>query len=154
MEEDSDIFSIAVDRANPNRLFAGTCGGVYYSPDGGGTWASRRGASGVPSRTYVIARAPRNTRVVFAGTSEGLMQSSDAGITWHRLYRHSVRSIAFDSDKAGRMFVASDAGVLRSEDGGAHFAETNHGILDRSWKEAMNESAPDSAAIANGNSAR
>jgi photosystem II stability/assembly factor-like uncharacterized protein len=131
MAEDSDIFSISVDAVNPNHLLVGTCGGIYSSLDGGGTWANLAGTVGVPSRTYVVARAPRSTRVVFAGTSEGLLQSADAGITWRRVFRRAVRSIAFDSGRPGRMFVATDLGVLRSEDGGAHFAEVSQGPYGR-----------------------
>jgi len=144
MEEDSDIFSIAVDAINPRRVLMGTCGGIYSSLDGGGTWANLAGAVGVPSRTYVVARMPRNTRVVFAGTSEGLLESADAGTTWRRVFRRAVRSIAFDYRKPERMFVATDRGILRSEDGGAHFTEASQGLYGRLFASAAGESSRDS----------
>ncbi len=133
MQEDSDIFSIAVDFFNPRNVFVGTCGGIYKSHDGGVTWADLAKAAGTQSRTYVVARAPLSNSIIFAGTSEGLLESSNAGNTWQRLYRQAVWSIAFDSARPGRMYVASDTGILRSDDGGSHFTEANQGIDGNSW---------------------
>jgi photosystem II stability/assembly factor-like uncharacterized protein len=151
MEEDSDIFSIEMDAANPRHLFIGACTGIYSSRDGGGTWASQEPALGTPFRTYVITRAPRSAKVLFAGTSGGLLQSLDGGATWRRLSQRAVRSIAFDSANLRRMFVATDLGVLRSEDGGAHFSEANQGLEDRSLLGATDRRAsgsPDSLTVA------
>jgi photosystem II stability/assembly factor-like uncharacterized protein len=128
MKEDSDIFSIAVDSFNPRDLLVGTCGGIYKSRNGGVTWTNLAKAVGAESRTYVVARAPLNSRIIFAGTSEGLLQSPNTGNTWRSLSRQAVWSIAFDSAKPGRMYVASKTGILRSDDGGSHFAEANQGI--------------------------
>jgi hypothetical protein len=132
MEEDSDIFSIAVDSFNPRNLFVGTCGGIYKSRDGGVTWANLGKAVGAQSRTYVVARAPLSSSLIFAGTSEGLLHSPNAGNTWRWLSRRAVWSIAFDSATPGRMYLASDLGILRSDDGGSHFTEANQGIYDNS----------------------
>jgi photosystem II stability/assembly factor-like uncharacterized protein len=143
MEEDSDIFSIDIDVINPSRVLAGTCGGIYTSRNGGLTWANLAGEVGTTSRTYVVTRAPRRDRVVFAGTSAGLLQSPDAGATWRRLSRRPVRSIAFDPGTAGRMFVATDQGVLRSEDSGLHFTEASQGLSERSWASARREDERD-----------
>src|SRR5262249_52843184 len=128
MKEDSDIFSIAVSSFDPRNLFVGTCGGIYESRDGGVTWATLAKAVGAESRTYVVARAPLSSNIIFAGTSEGLLQSPNAGNTWRRLSRQPAWSIAFDSAKPGRMYVATNLGILRSDDGGAHFIEANQGI--------------------------
>ena len=132
MKEDSDIFSIAVDAFDPSNLFVGTCGGIYKSHDGGVTWATLAKAAGTESRTYVVARAPLSSSIIFAGTSEGLLQSPNAGSTWRWLSRQAVWSIAFDSAKPGRMYVASNTGILRSDDGGSHFTEASQGIYGNS----------------------
>jgi photosystem II stability/assembly factor-like uncharacterized protein len=111
-------------------LFVGTCGGIYKSRDGGVTWANLGKAVGAQSRTYVVARAPLSSSLIFAGTSEGLLHSPNAGNTWRWLSRRAVWSIAFDSATPGRMYLASDIGILRSDDGGSHFTEANQGIYD------------------------
>jgi photosystem II stability/assembly factor-like uncharacterized protein len=121
MQADSDIFSIDVDPNQRGRLFAGACGGLYRSLDGGGTWSTLERAIGGPFRTYAVARAPGLRGVVFAATSGGLIRSSDGGITWQRVSAEPARSIAFDPADARRVFVATDHGVILSQDAGLHF---------------------------------
>lgn len=128
MQEDSDIFSIVVDASRRTHLFAGACSGIYRSTDGGGTWSSLEQAVGEALRTYVVARPPGRPGVVFAGTSGGLMQSPDGGATWRRLSDEPARSIAFDPGDSLRMFVATDKGILRSEDG-THFIAASQGLV-------------------------
>jgi photosystem II stability/assembly factor-like uncharacterized protein len=120
MQDDSDIFSIDVDPNQRGRVFAGACGGLYSSIDGGGTWSTLERAIGGPLRTYAVARAPGLPGVVFAATSGGLIRSSDSGATWHRISTEPARSIAFDGVDPRRIFVATDHGVLLSDDAGMH----------------------------------
>jgi len=130
MPEDSDIFSLDVDVRRPTRLFVGTCGGVYRSIDGGSTWSSLERALGGQIRTYVVAQAPQRPGAVYAGTSAGLMVSRDTGTNWHRLSNLTARSLAFDPEDSRRIFVATDSGVLRIEDGQTpadRHAETRQG---------------------------
>ena len=132
MQEDSDVFSIDVDKNRPRRLFAGACSGIYRSLDGGNTWANLERFVGAQPRTYVVAHTPRNANTIFAGTNDGLLLSEDAGATWRMLSGRSVRSLAFDPVDPRRVFLATDVGILRSDDGGGHFTEANHGLYDRS----------------------
>ena len=121
MQADSDIFSIDVDPNQRGRLLAGSCGGLYSSMDGGSTWSTLEQAIGGQLRTYSVARAPALPGVIFAATSGGLIRSSDSGATWHRVSVEPARSIAFDPTDSQRIFVATDHGVLLSQDGGMHF---------------------------------
>ena len=121
MRDDSDIFAISVDAVRPERLLAGACSGIYRSPDGGANWFSLENAVGGQHRTYVVARAPRRPNLVFATTSGGLMHSTNGGDTWRKVWPLSARSIAFDPIDSRTVFVATDRGVLRSNDGGLHF---------------------------------
>lgn len=123
MEEDSDIFSINVDPKRRNRLLAGACSGLYRSFDGGGTWFNLPKAEGEPPRTYAVVRVPGAPGVVFAGTNGGLMRSADGGVTWRKLLDETARSIAIDPDDTRRIFVATERGILVSEDGGENFRE-------------------------------
>ena len=123
MEEDSDIFSINVDPKQHNRVLAGACSGLYRSFDGGGTWSNLRKADGEPPRTYAVVRVPGTTGLVFAGTNGGLMRSANGGLTWQRILDETTRSIAIDPGDSRRIFVATDRGILVSEDGGENFRE-------------------------------
>jgi photosystem II stability/assembly factor-like uncharacterized protein len=117
MKDDSDIFSLDVNVTRRSRLFAGSCNGVYRSVDGGGTWTNLEHALGGPFRTYAVQSAPDRPEVVYAGTSLGLMVSRDSGANWSRLSATGARSVAFDPSNPQRLFVATDEGVLRWEDG-------------------------------------
>jgi photosystem II stability/assembly factor-like uncharacterized protein len=121
MEEDSDIFSIAVDKTRPGRLFAGACSGLYRSLDGGNSWTSLERAVGAQFRTYVVAGQPRSANVFLVGTNAGIFQSLDAGATWRKISAPATHSITFDVSNPRRVIVATDQGILRSDDGGDHF---------------------------------
>jgi photosystem II stability/assembly factor-like uncharacterized protein len=131
MQEDSDIFSLDVDARRRTRLFAAACSGIYRSFDGGSTWSSLERALGGEVRTYVVVRAPDRPNVVYAGTSRGLIVSRDNGATWYRLSAEATRSVAFDSVDSRRVFVATDEGVERIEDGGASVLLTSGGKEER-----------------------
>jgi photosystem II stability/assembly factor-like uncharacterized protein len=130
VSDDSDIFSILVDRTAPNRVFIAACSGVYRSLNGGATWS--RSASAVRAgsyRTYFVAQSPDRRHALYAGTADGLIRSLDGGATWTRLSTHAARAIAWDAAHPRRMLIASaPSAVLRSEDEGLHFSEVNRGL--------------------------
>jgi photosystem II stability/assembly factor-like uncharacterized protein len=131
MQEDSDIFFLDVDVRRRSHLFAAACSGIYRSLDGGSTWLSLERALGGAIRTYVVTRAPGRPNAVYAGTSVGLIVSPDSGATWYRLLADAVRSLAFDPVDPHRIFVATDKGVLRIEDGGARVRLTGGLVEER-----------------------
>ena len=59
---------------------------------------------------------------------QDLILSPDGGATWQRLSAEAARSIAFDPADPQRIFVATDRGILRSDDGGIHFRGANQGL--------------------------
>jgi len=67
-------------------------------------------------------------------------------VTWRTLSRRSVRSVAFDPVDPRRVFVATDEGILRSEDGGGHFTLANQGLYDRS-RDSAPPASPSGANI-------
>jgi hypothetical protein len=68
---------------------------------------------------------------VYAGTTYGLVKSTDRGATWRKVLPHNTRSLAFDPRHPGRILAATaDAGILRSEDGGATFQAVNNGFAN------------------------
>ena len=154
MQDDSDIFSIDVDKNRPRRLFAGACSGIYRSLDGGRTWASLERFVGAQPRTYVVVHAPRDANALFAGTNTGLLTSPDGGVTWRTLSGRTVRSLAFDPVDPRRIFLATEQGILRSDDGGGHFTEANQGLYGRSSALALELRDFVPAASSSGISAR
>jgi len=132
MLDDSDVFSIFVDRNRPQRLFAGACSGIYRSLNAGAAWTRLTDARDASYRTYVIAQDPQYENVWFAGTTHGMVRSLDGGATWEKIGSFATRSIAFDPGRLGRIFIAADeAGILRSDDNGKTWQPVNYGFYNR-----------------------
>jgi len=132
MLDDSDVFSIEVDRNRPQRVFASACSGIYRSLNGGASWTRLVHAKGAADRTYVIRQDPQYENIWFAGTSFGMMRSGDGGATWEKLGSLATHSIAFDLGHLGRILIATDnTGILRSEDNGKNWQSSNQGFCNR-----------------------
>ncbi|MDX1978707.1 MAG: hypothetical protein SFV51_00460 [Bryobacteraceae bacterium] len=132
MLDDSDVFSIQVDHHNSRRVLATACSGIYSSANAGALWRKLRGAQGASYRTYFIVQHPQKSGVLFAGTTRGLVKSEDAGLTWKQLSSHTTRALAFDPSEPERVLVATDdAGLLRSDKGGAALRHANQGYCNR-----------------------
>jgi photosystem II stability/assembly factor-like uncharacterized protein len=94
---------------------------AFRTTDAGRTWA---GVGGGLRTGWVRAFAfdPVNTQTVYAGTgSDGVFKSTDGGSTWAAtspdLPPYPTNGLAVDA--TGAVFVANDAGLWRSRDGGA-----------------------------------
>jgi photosystem II stability/assembly factor-like uncharacterized protein len=132
MIDDSDIFSIVIDRNRAQRVFAAACSGIYRSLNGGGIWAKMPQSKDASYRTYTVAQDPQYENVLFAGTTHGMIKSRDGGATWQRIAPYATRSIAFDMNKLGRIYIATDdAGIVRSEDNGRTWRRANAGFSNR-----------------------
>jgi photosystem II stability/assembly factor-like uncharacterized protein len=125
MIDDSDIFGISVNPANPDLVFVNACSGIYRSASRGEKWAKVPGIPFSARRTYKLLVHPSNPKVIFAGTSEGLWRSKDDGKRWMLLTSKTlvIRSIVITPDKPNRVLIATDdSGVRVSEDLGDDFA--------------------------------
>jgi photosystem II stability/assembly factor-like uncharacterized protein len=132
MLDDSDVFSVLVDRNRPQRVFAAACSGIYRSLNAGAKWAQLPSSREASSRTYALAQDPLYENVLFAGTTHGMIRSLDSGASWERISPYATRSIAFDWSRPGRIFIATDqAGILRSDDNGRTWRPANRGICNR-----------------------
>ncbi len=139
--QDQKPESLAVDPADPSRLYAGTWGnGLWRSTDAGRTWEPV--ASGIPHAqiSAVAVASPSNgaSGPLYAGTEPStLSRSDDGGESWRELSgllelpsssrwsfppkpeTHHVRWIETDPNQVSRLFVAIEAGALvQSPDGG------------------------------------
>jgi len=131
MHNDSDVFSIVVDPVHPQHIFASACSGLYRSRDAGALWSKLTGAQGASYRTYFVSIDPREQDVLFGGTKKGLVKSTDGGATWHQLSIQPTRAVAFDRNHRGRIYVATDDGLQRSDDEGQTLRAINQGFCNR-----------------------
>jgi photosystem II stability/assembly factor-like uncharacterized protein len=140
------VRSIAVDPSQPSRIYLGTANaGVWKSTDSGATWSPK--TDDKPSMAIgALAVDPNAPNRVFAGTGEyhqadpyngysglGLLHSTDFGESWTLLAaatfeRVEIARILFDpNDTANHMFLACDAGVYESNDGGSSWTPLRAG---------------------------
>lgn len=148
---DMAVQCVAVDPADPSRIFAGTHDdGVFKSSDGGETWEPA--GEGIPhKRTPSIAISPSHTEngqsVVYAGTEpSNLYRSEDDGKTWQvfprlpelpssstwsfppRPWTHHARWIAPHHHDPNLLFVGIElGGVMRSLDAGETWEDRKPG---------------------------
>jgi hypothetical protein len=137
-----NVTSIAVARANSNRVYAGTSSGtIVRSDDGGATspWDDVTAAP-LPNRpcTDVVIADSDEDRVlaVFGGTTGGaashVFLSTNGGGSWtdisSDLPNIPVNAAAFDPSNVDTIYVGTDAGVFRTTNGGTSWEAFDNGI--------------------------
>ncbi|HEY4677364.1 MAG TPA: YCF48-related protein [Candidatus Angelobacter sp.] len=132
--DDSDVFSIVIDRAQPANIFISACSGIYRSDSAGELFRKIQGIPYSARRTRMLQMDPTDHNVVYAGTTEGLWKTTDAGGTWKHMTGSNIviNDVLIDPRQPSRVLLATDrSGVLASDDGGATFTASNHGFTHR-----------------------
>ena len=134
MIDDSDVFSVIVDHANPSVVFASACSGIYKSETAGNQFSKIQGIPFSARRTRVLKQDPTNENIVFAGTTEGLWKTIDLGKTWKRVSNPEivVNDVLVDPRDSNHVLLATDrSGVMASSDGAQTWTTSNHGYAHR-----------------------
>jgi photosystem II stability/assembly factor-like uncharacterized protein len=125
---------IAISPTQPSTVYAATGGPggtsrVVRSTDGGRSWRTADG--GLPS-TYLWAFAfdPTAPATVYAAMGpQGLFASGDGGGSWRRLgvppAYGEVTAVAVDGQDPRTLYAGTDAGVIKSLDGGRSWRIAN-----------------------------
>jgi len=124
------IIDVAIDPQTTSTLYAAVdayeCGkgypaGIYFSGDGGASWARTGPGPGCDSDT--VAVDPQNPSTVYAGgLYGGVYKSVDAGASWTRLSLDGALGFAFDPN-SGTVFARTSSGISKSVDGGASWSQ-------------------------------
>jgi len=132
MTDDSDVFSIYVNPANPNNVFASACSGIYTSGDRGDQWRKVMGLTFSQRRTHVIRKDPNSEGILYAGTTMGLFKSPNMGSSWKLVSKEQVNALVFDPANPGSMYMAMEyEGISRGSDHAEKIQMLNHGFVDR-----------------------
>jgi photosystem II stability/assembly factor-like uncharacterized protein len=132
MIDDSDVFSIFIDPAKPDSVFASACSGIYISESAGDSWNKVRGIPGTHRRTYVIRQHPKRKNVIFAGTTLGLLQSSDQGATFRKVNDLIAHALVFDPKDPETFWIAAEgSGLWRATEGGEKTEPFIQGFVNR-----------------------
>lgn len=132
--DDSDVFTIAIDQAQPANLFISACSGIYRSETAGELFRKIQGIPYSARRTRMLKMDPADHNVVYAGTTEGLWKTTDSGATWKHMTGSNIviNDVLVDPRQPSRVLLATDrGGVLASDDGGVSFTASNRGFTHR-----------------------
>jgi photosystem II stability/assembly factor-like uncharacterized protein len=131
--------SMATSPTDPNVLYVvnvfdrlqGSTGGVYRSTDGGATFT--RLANSPPEPLQVFPH-PTQPNILFVqaqgeGFLTGIFRSTDNGVTFEELTNGLPEGefnffVAFDPQDPSLVYIAGEAGLFRSTDGGSNFSPT------------------------------
>lgn len=118
-----------------NRLFAASRAGLFYTDDGGLTWQRSAVELRDPSVTS-LAGTTDGAHIFFATESGRLYHSANGGEQWRDVNGWSglglITAIALSPDYAqdSTLFVATQDGPFRSQDGGASWESAVFGLID------------------------
>jgi photosystem II stability/assembly factor-like uncharacterized protein len=132
--DDSDVFSIVIDRAQPANIFISACSGIYRSDSAGELFRKIQGIPYSARRTRMLRMDPVDHNIVYAGTTEGLWKTIDGGVTWKHMTGSNIiiNDVLIDPRQPSRVLLATDrGGVLASDDGGVTFTASNRGFTHR-----------------------
>ena len=140
-ESSLSMGAIAVDRFNPNIIYAGTgeatySGASYYgrgllkSTDAGQTW--QQITSGLPSSSYfsrLIIHPSRSSELFAALGSSGLYRSTNSGVTWQIAVSGRCDDVLYSLSGDTVFAIGSGiGGIKRSTDAGATFQSFSSGL--------------------------
>lgn len=132
--DDSDVFSMIVDRSRPSVMFLSACSGIYKSENFGYEFRKVQGIPSTARRTRTLRMDPADRNTVYAGTTEGLYKTQDGGETWTRTTSPDVivNDVYVDPRNPRHVLLATDrGGVLASEDSAVSFEDSNTGFSQR-----------------------
>jgi photosystem II stability/assembly factor-like uncharacterized protein len=127
---DTDMFSITVDRDNPDNMWVATCGWVYGTNNRGDNWTRYRDGFN-NRRVHDIEIDPCDRDSLYAGTVAGLYRSHDHGKSWYVVSDESlvVNTIALEPQRPDRIILGVEGdGVYVSEDHGKTFSRSCDGL--------------------------
>jgi photosystem II stability/assembly factor-like uncharacterized protein len=139
MPLDSDVFSFAIDRKNPEIVYSSACSGVYRSANKARNWTRLKL---LPDRFTVRAQVvyidSTNPGRIYSGTTEGLFTSADNGRHWKRITSSgvTVNAVQVNPENGDEILIGTEyKGILSSRDGGRTWKESNQGFIHRqiSW---------------------
>lgn len=152
------VASLAVDAANPARVYAGTARGIVRSVDGGVTWNPVLTVAPMPRLFNLgptiavglilsIAIDPSTPATLYAGTGQGIFKSQDAGASWYlnntNLNLSSTRALVIDPVTPTTLYSGGEYGVYRSLDGATNWQTINNGLGNQLVRAlALNPAAP------------
>ncbi len=113
---------------HPDHIYASSMSGLLHSSNGGASWVLQaRWPDGMVYAPKLSVAPTDPQRLAIARAPFGVSISADGGMSWWTPaslpHGDAYDALAFDPVVPERLFVGSDKGVWRSEDGGLSFVQ-------------------------------
>lgn len=145
IDTDASVFAIAVDRSDPDTIYAGSSGKIYKSTDEGLSWTPHIITGAGESPVVGLRVDPHDPNILYAqlidpgsavvngASAAGVYRSDDAGATWTRLNNEGTfvpsSGVLPSVDKPGVLFVGSQLkGIFTSDNHGQTWNASNDGM--------------------------
>ena len=140
------VFGVAVDQANPDRIYIATGqGGFFESNDQGKTWRIQKW---FPDGLTRLLADPADSSEYYVVSSHGEMfRTNNRGLSWLRLTEgyssfskaDKIADLTFDPLNYSTIYSASSYGLLRSADRGVHWEQVR--LIVPTGKEGVSAAA-------------
>lgn len=126
--ENKTIQTLALGSSNV--VYAGTLNGVYKTMDGGQNWQeANKGLTSGDIKAIVVH--PKETQILYCGAwGDGVFRSNDEGSSWIPLSKLNIdpriHDIAVDETNPDNVWIATNEGLYRSQNGGQNWVRTYH----------------------------
>ncbi len=142
------IRAIVIDPGDSRVIYLATAGGVHKSTDAGKSWELKRSGfppvsrDGFSAPINALAVSPEDSNILYAGIgnresygSGRLYKSRDAGESWFPVNAPNqipaqavIFSIRVHPAGQNSIYIATDYGIYKSEDGGTSWKAKNSGL--------------------------
>jgi len=137
---DEPVTRLALHPDDPQKIFALGYAGVFYSPDGGGTWERIHETfkSAVHTFFYEHVFDPTDPQTMYVGTyAGGILKSIDGGRNWFEVngLRHQGTVLgnsygtALDPTDPDTMYATTIGGIFKTTDGGEEWRFIGEGVF-------------------------
>jgi photosystem II stability/assembly factor-like uncharacterized protein len=117
------VNNFAVDRKNPQTLYAATTVGVFKTTNGAMMWDDM--SAGFSSYYIVsVVMDPQNSNILYVGTSGGVYKSTDAANSWRPISHGMIK----DSEVATAMALGVNALAIDPRASNTLYAGTTRGL--------------------------
>lgn len=126
------LTSLAIDRENPNVIYAGSKGFLFKSLDGGENWKNVFKIPGINKAVNFISIDPKNSKTIFIATESGIFKSEDGGINWQAMPlsagEDNVLSLLIDLENKNKIFAGTERDIFMTKDLGRNWAKSSEGL--------------------------
>ncbi len=132
------VYTVEQSASNTNLIYAGTAnGGVWKSTDKGLNWSNTT-KSMMVGTVLSVEIDWSNENIVYFGAEGDLWKTTNGGTNWNAIgdaafqgLSHSIRDLVLHPTNSQKLFVCSNQGLYRSDDGGANLTQVQTGT----WQE-------------------